>query len=456
MIIVKSFDLIVIGGGTAGMNLVYRAAGKDWKVAVIESSYLGGTCVNVGCIPSKTLLHSGRVMQKVRDAGDYGIIVEAPRVDWPAVVRRKDRLVGRIRSRSYDNVERNENITLIEGEAEFIGPRAIEVNGEKITAAKIVIAAGARTAIPQISGLDRVDYLNSTSFMDMQKLPHSLLILGGGIIALEFSQLFARLGVDVTILQRGKRLVKALEPEISDEICSILEGEGVVVKTNTEIIEVGNEELGVYVVDKTDNGPVHYRAEKLLLAAGRTPNSDRLKVERAGIEIDEGGFVKVDSNYKTTAEGIWAIGDVIGGMMFTHVAWHDAFLLSGYLLNGREIPAGNRLIPFAIFTEPEISGVGMGEEEANKAGYEVKIQRFYFAHHGRALAAMETKGFVKLVIDKTNEKILGAHIIGPSAGEIIHELVAAIRFGASVYDLQEMMHIHPTLTEAINSAAWSG
>lgn len=453
--IVKSFDLIVIGGGTAGMNLVYRAAGKGWKVAVIESSHLGGTCINVGCIPSKTLLHSGRVMQKVRDARDYGVIVEPPRVDWPAVVRRKDRLVGRIRSRIYDNVESNENITLIEGKAEFVGPRAIEVNGNKITADKIVIAAGARTAIPQISGLDMVDYLNSTSVMDMQELPDSLLILGGGIIALEFSQLFARLGVDVTILQRGMRLVTALEPEISDEICKILEGEGVVVKTGTEIIEVGKEDSGIYAVDKTENGPVRYRAEKLLLAAGRTPNSDRLKVKNAGVEIDEGGFIKVDSNYKTTAEGVWAIGDVIGGMMFTHVAWHDAFLLSGYFLHGKEILAENRLIPFAIFTEPEISGVGMGEEEAHKAGYEVKIQRFYFAHHGRALAAMETKGFVKLVIDKTNGKILGAHIIGPKAGELIHELIAAIRFDATVYDLQDMMHIHPTLTEAINSAAWS-
>lgn len=453
--IVKSFDLIVIGGGTAGMNLVYRAAGNGWKVAVIESSHLGGTCINVGCIPSKTLLHSGRVMQKVRDAGDYGVIVEPPRVDWPAVVRRKDRLVGRIRSRSYDNVESNENITLIEGEAEFMGPRAIEVNGNKITADKIVIAAGARTAIPQISGLDRVDYLNSTSVMDIQELPDSILILGGGIIALEFSQLFARLGVDVTILQRGTRLVTALEPEISDEICKILEGEGVVVKTGTEIIEVGKEGLGIYTVDKTENGPVRYRAEKLLLAAGRTPNSDRLKVKNAGVEIDEGGFIKVDSNYQTTAEGVWAIGDVIGGMMFTHVAWHDAFLLSGYLLHGKKILAEKRLIPFAIFTEPEISGVGMGEEEAHKAGYEVKIQRFYFAHHGRALAAMETKGFVKLVIDKTDGKILGAHIIGPKAGELIHELIAAIRFDATVYDLQDMMHIHPTLTEAINSAAWS-
>ncbi len=451
----KSFDLIVIGGGTAGMNVTYKAAGAGWKVALVESSHLGGTCINVGCIPSKTLLHSGRVMQKVRDAGRYGVLVEPPRADWPEMVRRKDRLVGRIRGRSYNNVESNENITLFEGEAEFTEPRTITVNGYKITADKIVIAAGARTAIPQVPGLDEIGYLTSTSVMDMQELPGSLLILGGGIIALEFSQLFARLGVDVTVLQRGDRLVKALEPEISKEIRKILEAEGVVVETDTEIIEVGLEGERVYAVDETENGPVRHSAEKLLLATGRTPNSDRLKVDNAGVETDKSGFIKVDSNFKTTAEGIWAIGDVIGGMMFTHVAWHDAFLLSGYLLKGKEIFSNDRLIPFAIFTEPEIAGVGMGEDEAFEAGYKVKIQRFYFAHHGRALAAVKTDGFVKLVLDKTNGKILGAHIIGPEAGEIIHELVTAIRFGATVYDLQDMMHIHPTLTEAVNSAAWA-
>ena len=451
----KSFDLIVIGAGTAGMNIAYRAAGAGWRVAVVEASHIGGTCINVGCIPSKTLLHSGRAMQNVRDAGRYGVLAEPPRADWPEMVRRKDRLVGRIRARGYSNLDDNENITLFEGKAEFTKEDIIAVNGDKITAPKIVIASGARPSVPQISGLDRIDYLDSTSIMEMQNLPESLLILGGGIISLEFSQLFARLGVAVTVFQQGERLVTPLEPEISEEIRGILEGEGVVVKTGTEVVEVGPEGKGIYVVDRSGNMAARYSAEKLLLAVGRTPNSDRLKVDQAGVETDERGFIKVDSNYKTSTEGIWAVGDIIGGMMFTHVAWHDGFLLAGYLLKGKEIPSKDRVIPYAIFSEPEIAGVGMTEEEAVDAGHDLKVQRFDFAHHGRALAAMKTDGFIKLIIDNQNGQILGAHIIGPEAGEIIHELVAAIRFGATVDDLQDMMHIHPTLTEIINSAALS-
>ena len=451
----KRYDLIVLGGGTAGMNLVKPAAANGWKTAMVEVSHLGGTCVNYGCIPSKTLISSARVMQTVRDARKYGVIANPPQADWAAMVDRKDRLIERIRNRSYNNIEKNDQVMLYDGQAVFTGAHTVEVNGETLTAERIVIATGAQSAVPPLTGLSDIDYLTSTSAMEMKELPGSLLILGGGIIALEFSQLFVRLGVEVTIIQRGDRLAANLEPEISDEIRNVLESAGTNVKTNTNISSVGSEHGSVYVVDETDKGSVRYRADQILVATGRAPNSDMLVLEKAGVETDERGYIVVDEGFKTSAEGIWAIGDVIGGMMFTHKAWHDALLLSRYFFKGEKIVTKDRLIPFAIFTEPEIAGVGLGEATAAKAGYKVKVQRFPFSSHGRALATEKLDGFVKLVLDNDSRKILGAHIIGPEAGELIHELITAIHFGATVYDLQNLIHVHPTLSEAINSTAWS-
>ncbi len=452
----KEYDLIVLGGGSAGLPPALRAGNAGWQTALVEYSRLGGTCVNVGCIPSKALISSARVMQTVRSARKLGVIAGVPRADWPAMVQRKEELIGRISDRSYRNVQKNENVHLYEDKAAFTAPQTLEVGGETITAKKIVIATGARSALPPVPGLADIPYLTSTSAMELKELPGSLLVLGGGIIALEFSQLFARLGVAVTVIQRGPRLAPNLEPEISEEIRTVLEEEGVSVKTGTSIRSAGVEGSSVYLEDETPEGVVRYRGDQLLVATGRTPNSDLLHLDRAGVETDERGYILVDEGFQTSAEGVWAIGDAIGGMMFTHKAWHDGLLLSSFLLGGEEVVSTNRLIPFAIFTDPEIAGVGMSEAGAREAGYRVKVQRFPFANHGRALAAEQLNGFIKLVVDAGDGKILGAHIIGPAAGESIHELIAAMRFGADVRDLQQMMHVHPTITEAINSAAWSG
>jgi len=451
----RKYDLLVLGAGSAGMNLIRPLAAEGWKTAMVEARFPGGTCINIGCIPSKTLISSARVMQSARDAQKYGVVVEPPRADWRAMIGRKDDLIGAMRRSIYLNLQNNQNITFYEGKATFTDPQTVEVNGEELTAEKIVIATGARSAIPPVPGLKDINYLTSTSAMEMQKLPKSLFVLGGGIIALEFSQLFARVGVEVTILQRDERLATNLEPEISDEIRRVLEKEGINVKTSTNISLVGSEDSEVYVVDETDKGQVTYRADEILVATGRAPNTEELSLEKVRVETDKRGYVVVDKDFKTSTEGIWAIGDVIGGKMFTHKAWHDALLLSRYFVKGEKIASQNRLVPFAVFTEPEIAGVGMGESEAVQAGYQEKIQHFSFSKHGRALASDKADGFIKLVLDRNNGRILGAHIIGPAAGEIIHELNTAIHFNATVYDLQNMMHIHPTLAEAINNTAWA-
>ncbi len=452
----NKYDLIVIGGGTAGMNLVNPLTNRGWKAALVESAHLGGTCINVGCIPSKTLISSGRVMQTVRDASKLGVIAEPPRADWTAMVQRKDELVGKIRGRKYKNVERNENITLYEGRASFSGPQSIEVNGENLSADKIVIAAGSRTAVPPVKGLEKSGYLTSTSIMAMETLPTSMLVLGGGIIALEFSQLFNRLGVEVTVLQRGERLAPNLDPEISAEIKIILEQEGVKVVVDTNISLIERTAGQVTVTDERTEGVVQYSAEEILVATGRKPNSDWLNLEKAGIATDQRGFITVDSSFKTSAERVWAIGDIIGGMMFTHKAWHDSVLLSRYFSNGEEINPADRLIPFAIFTEPEIAGVGLDEEAATKAGHEVKVHQYPFRFQGRARAMEKYAGFIKMIIEKKGEKILGVYMIGPEAGELIHELIAAMHFGATAKDIQNIIHIHPTLSEAIINTAGAG
>lgn len=451
----KKYDLIVLGGGTGGMGMFFRAAAAGWKTAIVESSFLGGSCINTGCIPSKTLISSARAMQSVRDAYKLGVIAESPRADWPAMVQRKEQIIREKRSGSYKGVEENDNITLYEGEAAFTAPYTVEVNGESLTSDKIVIATGARPAVPPVPGLSDVDYLTSSSVMVMKELPGSLLILGAGTIALEFSQLFARLGVEVTVVQRGARPASNLEPEISEEIRKVLEAEGITIKSKVNIGSVGAEGGSVFLVDETAQGQVRYSAEQILVATGRAPNTDMLNLAKTGVKTDKKGFITVDENFESSAKGIWAIGDVIGGAMFTHKSWHDGLLLSRYMLKGEKIITTGRLIPFTIFTEPEIAGVGMSEAEAGEAGYDVKVQRFPFSSSPRALAIAKTDGFIKLVLDSSDGKILGAHIIGPEAGELIHELFAAIRFGATVYDLQDMMHVHPTLCEAINNTAWS-
>ncbi len=450
----KKFDLIVIGSGSAGSNVMGRATGKGWKVAFIESGPLGGSCVNVGCIPSKALIQSARTIKQVQDAGRFGVVVESPRADWPKMLRRKDRIVARMKAGGYNGVAENSNVTLFEGEASFTGPREVRVNEETISADKIVIATGAKPLIPEIPGLEQSGFLTSTTVMELEELPASMIVIGGGMIALEFSQLFARLGVEVTILQRNRRLAPNLEEDISEEIGQILTNEGIKIVTGAKISSVSRENETVYVSEESTGKVMRYSAEKLLVAAGRAPSSDRLNLDAAGIKTDERGYINVDSGFRTSTEGIWAIGDVIGGPMFTHKAWHDGFLLANQMVDGKSVSPEGRLIPFAVFTDPEIAGVGPGETEAREAGYDIEVKKYFFASHGRNLVDEKLEGFIKLIVDSKSGRVIGAHIIGSEAGELIHELIVAIRFGATIADLQDMIHIHPTLSEAINSAAF--
>ena len=451
----KKFDLIVIGSGSAGSNVMHRATSKGLTVALAEAGPFGGSCINVGCIPSKALIQTARAFNQVKSAGRFGVMAEAPGLDWQAAIRRKDRIVNRMRAGGYNSLAENKYVTLFEGEASFAGPREVLVSGEKIHAERIVIAAGARPLIPTLEGLDDIEYLTSTRIMELKELPKSLIVIGSGLIALEFSQLFTRLGVEVTILQRNQHLAPQLDQDIAAEIQTILVNEKVKIITGARVSRVDREDNLIFVDAESNSKLIRYNAEKLLIATGRKPNSDRLNLDQAGIKADQRGFILVDDHFKTSVEGIWAIGDIIGGPMFTHKAWHDGYLLANHLIDGNAISPAERLIPFAVFTDPEIAGVGLSESQARETDYDYKAKRYPFAAHGRNIVDDKLEGFIKLIYEAGGEKLLGAQLIGSNASELIHELIAALYFGAKLSDLRNMIHIHPTLAEAINSAAFS-
>ena len=445
----------MLGGGTAGMTVVDEAAANGWEVAVVEAKALGGTCVNNGCIPTKTMIHSAKIMHYIQRAKEYGIECGSPRMDFTAVLARKDRLITAMRDGLYRDVAQNKKIMLFEGTAAFEEPMRVWAGSELIEGERILICTGARTLIPPIEGLDTVDYLTSTTALQMKELPASLIIAGGGPIAVEFAQMYARFGVNVTILQRPARLVPNVEPEISAELQRVLEQDGVNIITGADVRKVGRNLAGITVFAEVEGAPRQFASDRIMVATSRKPNSDTLQLDKAGVETDKRGYIRVDSAFRTNVPGIWALGDATGGAMFTHRAWHDGFLLSRYFFKGELISTAGRLIPYAIFTDPEIAAVGLGEQAAWGAGHDVTVLQTPFKHVSRAMAMAEEDGLIKLVVDGKNGKLLGAHLIGPNSGEIIHELVAAIRFNATVYDLQDMLHIHPTLAEGINAAAFS-
>ncbi len=448
----KQFSLIVLGGGTAGMTAAHIASANGWNVAVVESAALGGTCNNWGCIPTKTMIHSARVMHYVRQAAKYGVKASVPMVDLAAVVARKDNLVTKRRNGNYASVDKNPNLTLFAGTAAFEAPNRVRVRDELLEADKIVIATGARPLIPPVAGLNTVDYLTSTTILNLKELPASIIIMGGGPIAVEFAQMYARFGSKVTIVERAPRILSVVEPELSVEAHRILERENITIFTGVEIGSVAASARGVAVV-LSGGASQRLEAVRLLVAVGRTPNTDMLQLEKAGVNIDPRGFVVTDDAMRTNVSGIWALGDVAGGPQFTHRAWHDGFLLGRYWFKGEQISTRKRLMPYAVFIDPEIASVGMGEQEARDAGHDVQALQFPFAWVGRAQAIDELDGICKLVIDAKDGRVLGGHLIGSAAGEVVHELIAAIRLGATVYDLQDMLHIHPTMAEIINSTA---
>ncbi|HDH27327.1 MAG TPA: dihydrolipoamide dehydrogenase [Actinobacteria bacterium] len=440
-------DTIVIGGGMAGLPFALRAARRGSTV-LIEGDLLGGTCLNRGCIPTKTMIHSAKVAHVARRAGEFGIDVGSVSVDLGRIVDRKDAIVEAVRNGSYRAAERATNLTLVENWARFVGPHAVEAGGAVYRAARIVINTGARPTVPDLPGIGEVPILDSTSALDLREVPEHLIVMGGGYVGCEFAQMYRRFGSQVTVVHRRSCLLPAEDPEASEVIERVFAREGIELLLGEEptAVRAANGRIDLSV------GGRDVEASHLLLAVGRTPNTSRLGLEIPGVAVDERGFIVASERFETSAAGIHAIGDVIGPPLFTHSARDDAALLARHLFKGEDITTSTRLVPHAVFTDPEVATFGMTAGEAETRYGESVVGVENFRGVARAKAIGETDGFVKIVT-RPDRVIVGATIVGPDAGNLIHELVVAAYAELTVDRVRNAIHIHPTLAEAVNAAA---
>ena len=446
-----SYDAIVIGSGQAAPALAVRLAEAGMKTALIEREHLGGTCVNDGCIPTKTLVASARAAHVARRAADWGIHAGSVSVDMKAVKARKDAVVRQSIEGLDKWIAGTKNLSLVWGDARFTGPHAIEVNGEILEAPKIFINVGARPVLPSWKGIADVPVLNNTSMMAVDTLPEHLLVVGGSYIGLEFAQMYRRFGAQVTVLEFGDRLIAREDPEVSAEIQRILEREGVAFHFSVKDATVtrGAGGSGVRVVVDPAGRALAIEGSHLLAAIGRRPNTDSLGLDKAGIATDARGFITVDETLSTSVPGVWALGDVNGRGAFTHTSYNDFQIVAGNLLDGETRRVGDRIPIYALFIDPPLGRVGMSEAEVRARGKPALVGVMPMTRVGRARERGETQGFMKVLVDAESERILGASLLCIEGDEIVHMLLAAMAGDLSYKVIERAVHIHPTVSELI-------
>lgn len=451
----RTFDAIIIGSGQAGPFLAVRLAQAGMRTAVIEREHLGGTCVNDGCIPTKTLVASARVAHLARRAADYGVVTGGEvRVDMKAVKERKDRIV----QASLDSLAAwlggTENLTLVWGSARFTGPREVEVNGETLTAPRIFINTGGRPAVPDWPGLSGVPFLTNTSMMTLDALPEHLVVAGGSYIGLEFAQMYRRFSSRVTVVEYADRLIAREDPEVSDAVRGILAAEGIDIHLGVRDIAVGKRGSGIRLTATAGGSPVGIDGSHLLLAVGRVPNTDGLNLEAPGVAVDKRGFIQVDDQLRASVEeggagGIWALGDVNGRGAFTHTSYNDFEIVAANLLDGDPRRVSDRITAYALFTDPPLGRVGMTEAEVRATGRPALKGVLPMTRVGRAKERGETQGFMKVLVDRETRLILGAALLCIEGDEIVHSLLDVMAAKAPYTVIQRCMHIHPTVSELI-------
>jgi pyruvate/2-oxoglutarate dehydrogenase complex dihydrolipoamide dehydrogenase (E3) component len=445
------YQAIVIGSGQAGNPLAYRLADFGWSVALIEEKNLGGTCINVGCTPTKTMVHRAQVAHYARNAARWGVNTSNVSVDLAKIVAQKEEVVLSFRGGQQKQVDKRANLRLHRGHARFVGPHQLKVGDDLLESEKIFINTGGRPNIPTIPGLDTVSYLTNESVMQLTVLPEHLLILGGGYIGLEFGQMFRRYGSRVTVLHTGRQIVPREDPEIAAELQKALEFEGVRFLLNTVTTRVENKSGSVILFCEGPAGSARLTGSHLLVATGRDPNTDDLGLDKAGIETDKRGFIDVNGRLETNVPGVWALGDCKGGPAFTHISYNDFQIVYGNLVEGKNLTIEHRPVPYCVFTDPQLGGVGMTEKEARAMSYKLKIGKCPMTYVARAIERGETAGLMKLVVDASNDRILGASILASEGGELVQILGTLMLANQPYTLLKGAVYIHPTLAEGFFS-----
>jgi pyruvate/2-oxoglutarate dehydrogenase complex dihydrolipoamide dehydrogenase (E3) component len=452
----ERFDAIVLGTGQAGKPLALDLGSAGRRTAVVEREYVGGTCVNVGCTPTKTMVASARIAYLARRAAEYGVHCGPVAVDMTQVRQRKQTIVDDFRTGGQHRLEKAENVELIFGDGCFIAPKVVEValkagGTRTLTADAVFINTGARPARPAIDGLDSINTLDSTSIMELSALPEHLLILGGGYIGLEFGQMFRRFGSVVTVVQRGKQLLAREDPDVAEEVRKVLQEDGIEVLLQTEATHVQAAAGGIILQLR---GPTRGRTvagSHLLVAAGRVPNCDGLNLGAAGVQVDARGFIPVNDRLETKVAGIYALGDVNGGPAFTHISYDDYRIIRNNLLRGGQSTTRDRLVPYTVYIDPQLGRIGLTEQDARAQRRAIRVANIPTSWVARALETAETRGFIKAVVDAETRQILGAAVLAVEGGEIMSMLEIAIMAKLPYTVLEDGVFAHPTFAEALNT-----
>jgi pyruvate/2-oxoglutarate dehydrogenase complex dihydrolipoamide dehydrogenase (E3) component len=454
----QHYDALIIGAGQAGVPLARAFASSGRRTALVEREHVGGTCINEGCTPTKTMVASARVAYLARRGADYGVQAGPISVNLSRVRERKQAVVDSFRNGSQRLLESTDNLDLIFGDARFTGERQMEIrpprNGgqpKSVTADLVFLNTGGRPARPSLQGLGDISALDSTSIMELSDIPEHLVILGGGYIGLEFAQMFRRFGSKVTVLQRNAQLLPNEDADVAAGVQEILEGDGIEVLLEIESRCVAPDGSGIRLGVGRAAGERVIRGSHLLLAAGRTPNTDQLNCAAAGIELDDKGFVTTNPRLETSAPGVYALGDVKGGPQFTHISYDDFRIIRSNLLEGGNASTDHRLLPYTVFIDPQLGRVGLSEKDARKQGRKVRVARMPMNYIARAIEMDEARGFMKAVVDVDTGKILGAAVLGIEGGELMSVIQLAMMGGVTARTLRDAVFAHPLLTESLNN-----